>query len=346
MLIEFHCTCGHRQPLEVAKLKAAVRCSACKSTLQYVLAAKRLDSVIWLTVGGQTGPPRLAVPVPVNVALSVGSSAAGFLSLPGEEISESHAELKIEEDGRLLVKHVAGDSGTWINRAKIITGVLGKEDRLRVGPYVIRRQTTAALTEQASASLEPEVVVEIEADEAPRKKPGRRRPINDEPEVIVEVEDEATSVDPPTGDEPDYREDGWTGRQKIRAGVCAVLILAAAGYLAKTYFMPSVSAEMPELTVFYCPADGSAVRGKWSSATGAPICPQCGQRCVGELKYKAEPTDTPPPAATSQSATVDSGASGESGDTVEKKEETSGKKRSKKKKKASGDDPATPKVGK
>lgn len=294
MLIEFHCGCGHRRPLGVEKLKASHRCEACKTTFRFAGESKSVESVVWLAVGGQKGPPRLAVPMPREIAVPLGSSARGFLSLPGEEISDVHAEVKIEVDGRLHVKHVAGDSGTWINRAKIITGVVGPNDRLRIGPYVMRILTTREVTEMSSEEESPEVVVEEET-ETPPPRPGRRgRAARSEPEEIAETAGAAEAEeDSPTGDEPDYREEGWTRGQRVRAGVSVLLIVLAAGYVAKTYFWPAVSAEMPEQTVFYCPADGTPVRGQWTSASGAPMCPQCGQRCVGELKYKAEPTNPP-----------------------------------------------------
>lgn len=306
MLIEFHCTCGHRQPLTVDKLKPSLKCAACKEVRAFVSKGSRVESVTWLALGGQTGPPRLAVPVPVGVAMRIGRAASGFLCLPGEEVEEAQTELCVEEDGRVHVKHLAGDSGTWINRAKILTGIFGMEDRLRIGPYVMRLMTHGAVQQQLEVGIEPEVIIEAEAEVEPRarRKPGRRRPHDAEPEVIIEEADEEV-VAPADDLSP---EDGrWSTGQKVRMVASALVVLAAAVFLGRSYIWPPVSDEMPVETTFYCPADGIPVKGRWTAASGAPICPQCGQRCVGELKYKAEPTDAPPEAATTSGPADGSG---------------------------------------
>lgn len=295
MLIEFHCTCGHRQALAPDKLKPALRCSACKSTLRFVAEGKKMDAVSWLAVGGQSGAPRLAVPIPVGATLKLGRAVSGWLALPGEEIDETQTELRIEDDGKLHVKHLSGDGGTWINRAKIITGILGAEDKLRVGPYVMRLMTQATVQESLAATIEPEVIVETEesdeAEAAPAARSKRRRAALADPEVLIE-EDEYEATD----EESDPGEK-WSKGQKIRIAVSGVLILAAGCFLMRSFIWPPVSDEMPHETDFYCPVDGNVVRGAWTAAAGAPICPVCGQRCVGELKYKPEllhpPADEP-----------------------------------------------------
>lgn len=289
MLIEFHCTCGHRRPLEPAKLKPSLRCDACKAVLSFLAKDRKIDDAVWLTLGGQTGGPRLAVPVPVGEALHIGRSVSGFLALPGEEIEEAQTELRLEEDGRLLVRHLSGDSGTWINRARIITGVLGPSDKLRVGPYILRRMSHAEVREAATVRLEPEIIVGVDArdDEAEPSDfaRSRRRGKKIGPEVIVEEETEDEIA---LSSEPDA-DRRWTKGQRIRVALCGVLILAAGLFLARSFLWPALSEEMPRETDFYCPVDGNVVRGTWTAAHGAPICPQCGQRCVGQLKYKEEP---------------------------------------------------------
>lgn len=318
MLIELHCPCGLRQPLSPEKVPAKVRCSACKTVLQFAPSGQAKDQTLWLSVGGQTGAPRLAVPMPIGLPLTLGRSPKCWMSIPGDEIEDIQAEIQIGEGNRVEVKHLAGDSGTWINRARVAAGVLSEDDKLRIGPYVLRRVAHSAVVASTQAALEPdvEVEVEVEADEPPaaesrpsRTRRGRRETTDED---IDFREEEAPASD---GREEliDYRE-GWSGGQKIRLIVSIVLILAASGYLAKAFFFPTISNEMPDQTVFYCPVDGTAVHAEWTASAGAPICPNCGQRCLGELKYQAEVIAQPPKPDSDAEAKATSQPADSSGD--------------------------------
>ena len=305
MLIELHCTCGHRQALSPEKLPPKVRCSACKNALKFCGSVRNLSDVKWLTVGGQTGAPRLAIPIPLGVAVTLGRSPSGWLSLPGEDIEDAQTELQVAEDGRVLVKHMAGDGGTWINRARVVEGVLGEKDRLRIGPYVMGLLTHDAIIASVQAMLEDDVEVEVEVeveDSGPKAKGGRgkRREADEDADLEREVR-RASVDDDDAGGLIDYQS-GWSTGQKIRMVVSVALILGVTGYLAKGYFFPPISEEMPSETIFFCPADGTPVRSEWSASSGAPKCPVCGQRCVGELKYKSEVT--PAAARAAQAATT------------------------------------------
>ena len=337
MLIELHCPCGLRQPLSPEKVPAKVRCSACKKVLQFAQSGQAKDETLWLAVGGQTGEPRLAVPMPIGLPLTLGRSPKCWLSVPGDEIEDLQAEITVGDGGRVEVKHLAGDSGTWINRARIATGVLWENDKLRIGPFVMRLLAHNAVLAATQAALEPDVVVEIETDEAPpaesRGARKKRAPVEAADEDF-DFRDEQAPASDAREDLIDYRE-GWSGGQKIRLIVCIVLILAASGYLAKAFFFPAVSEEMPDQTVFYCRVDGTAGQGDWPASAGAPICPNCGQRCLGELKYKAEviaqPPKTPP---TADAATVSQPAEAADGQkTVAAKDDDSKKRTPPKKKK-------------
>ena len=338
MLIELHCSCGHRQALSPEKLPPKVRCSACKNALRFCGSVRNLTDVKWLTVGGQTGAPRLAVPIPVGIGLTLGRSPSGWLSLPGEDIEDSQTELQIGEDGRVLVKHMAGDGGTWINRARIVEGVLGEKDRLRIGPYVMGLLTHDAIIASVQASIEEDVEVEIE-ESGPKAARGKGK--RSEPEDDADLDREVRRASADEGDDGglvDYQS-GWSTGQKIRMVVSVALILGVSGYLAKGYFFPPISEEMPSETVFYCPADGTPVKSEWSATAGAPKCPVCGQRCVGELKYKSQVT--PAAARAAQAPTTQAAASEKSAAEVAAsqpttkpvKKKSGSKKRSSKKKK-------------
>jgi hypothetical protein len=340
MLIELHCSCGHRQAMSPEKLPPKVRCSACKQALQFCGSVRKLSDVKWLTVGGQTGAPRLAVPIPVGIGLTLGRSPSGWLSLPGEDIEDAQTELQIAEDARVVVKHLAGDGGTWINRARIVEGVLCDKDRLRIGPYVMGLLGHDAIIASVQASIEDDVEVEVEIeDSAPKAARGKAK--RSEPEDDADLDREVRRASADEGDDGglvDYQS-GWSTGQKIRMVVSVALILGVTGYLAKGYFFPPISEEMPSETVFYCPADGTPVKSEWSASAGAPKCPVCGQRCVGELKYKSEVTPAAAraaqapttQAAPSEKSAVEVAASQPTTKPVKKK--SSSKKRSSKKKK-------------
>jgi len=262
MHTELHCPCGYYQPLEADRLKAAFRCDRCGAELRFWSDPRGgADAACWLTVGGRTGPPRLAVPIPIAVALTIGGGPANWLAIPAEGVDERQAELRMDTPMRLAVRHLGGDGRTWINRARVYTGVVKEGDALRIGPYHMRLASGAALVLDGEGR-EPDVVVE-EGEEPP-------------PEGDSVAEDLGAAA----------AESGWTVGQKVRATACLVLILAAGVYLARTLVWPGVSADMPQETEFRCPVDGTRFRARWDDA--APKCPQCGQLCIGLLKYKSE----------------------------------------------------------
>lgn len=264
-----------------------MRCGGCKAEHRFVPPGVEIGRSRWLIIGGQDGSARLAAPIPINEPLRVGRSAALWLSLPGEDVADEQAELLLRSDGRLEVRHLAGDGGTWIDRAKIAKGVLVEGKHLLIGPYVLRMAPHTKVRAVLAAASEPEVIIE-EGDGGGEE----------------EVETPGGAGDIAAAGGGGWRN--WTKGQRVRAAICALVVLSGGALLAKSYVWPSVSEEMPTDTVFYCPVDGTEVRGRWTSSSGAPVCPRCGQRCVGELKYKPEITG---PAATQPGG----GEHGESG---------------------------------
>lgn len=277
MVTEIHCPCGAHQPVLPEKVKKAIRCPKCGQNLTFLGSGNGQPQIVWLTIGGVSGPPRLAVPVPTGMKLTIGAAADCWLALPGEGVDEKQAELKLAEDARLTVRHIGADGRTWINKSRIHSGVLQAGDTLRIGPYHMRLrgpEELAALAAEAAA----EIVVEEEADDEP--PPPRKRK---EREDVFS--DEAI-------------ESGWSTGQKLRAGVSLLLILAAGGYLAKTYLLSAAGSDMPDDTEYRCPIDGTKFRAPWKE--GSAYCPQCGQLCLGAMRYKPESMGGFAPGPTSQ----------------------------------------------
>ena len=217
-----------------------------------------------MLIGGSKGPPRLAVPVPIGVPLNIGQDTRSWLTLPGEGIDDTHAQMMLQEDARLRVKHVGGaDGGTWINRARIHEGVLREEDTLIIGPYRLNLRRQGALPAAGSDGA-PDVILEDEASETA---------LRGEAESHVSIID---AVAP---------------RQTVRWVICSVMLLGAAGYLGWWMLSPHFSKDMPTGTLYRCPVDGSVFRGEWTG--GPPKCPQCGALCLGTLRYKTEKSESP-----------------------------------------------------
>ncbi len=269
MLTELHCPRGHRQPIKPAELEAEVRCKECQIGLSFRPAGGGSDETRWLIVGGRTGPPRLAVPIPIGPPLKIGAGPDGWLVLPGDDVAEAHAELTLQADMRLTVRHLSGDGGTWVNRAKIISGVVNEEDTLRVGAFFMRLRTQAALAAVDGADVPDVVVVEEEGGVD---------------ETYDDVETIASFKRPY---EPSERSIG----QKARRLVSVLVILGAGVYLARALIGPGVSPEMPQDTEYHCPVDGTVFRASWS--VGTPKCPNCGQLCFGSMGHRPKPIERP-----------------------------------------------------
>jgi len=223
------------------------------------------EDVRFLLVGGSKAPPRLAVPVPVGVRLTIGRAAGCWLTLPGDAVEENHTEL-ILQDARLRVKHVGPAGGTWINRARIAEGVLREDDTLVIGPYRLQLGRQGSLP-AAQGSDVPDVILEEE------------QPI----EAVDEEEPQAAT------DEALSRADEQAPKQTLKWAVCIVAIVGALGSLSWWWLAPRFSKEMPTGTVYHCPVDGTVFRGEWRG--GPPKCPQCGALCLGTLRYKSEKAD-------------------------------------------------------
>lgn len=259
MQITLQCPCGSRDPVNAEKMPSAKTCAKCGATLTFG------PTVQWLLIGGRKGPSRAAVPIPRDVRLSIGNTPAQWLTLPGEDIGDPHAEIMLGADDKLRVFHAQGHGGTWINTASIHEGVLRPQDSLFIGPYRLR-VTTERPTKDMDAG----------ADD-------RREP------VLESASEEGESTKTPLiRHEADEAEPVAKGRF-IVAGVVATLAIA---YLGWWLIAPKFSKEMPSSTFYRCPADGTVVRGGWDG--GFPKCPQCGALCVGGLRYKAEKSEVSP----------------------------------------------------
>ncbi len=268
MLTKLHCPCGHHQPVEPAKLKPQVRCKQCRQALSFRPSGASPEETFWLAVGGSSGPPRLAVPVPLGITLKIGRATDCWLVLPGDDIAEAQVEVTLQPDRRLTVRHLGGDSGTWINRARIISGVLRAEDTLRMGSYLLRLRTQTSLPKTDGADLPAVVVVE---EELPAEAPGYTE----------------------TGESlegSDQFADG-TGGGRARLVVCIVIVVAAAIYWVSSMAGSGLSPDMPLETAYHCPVDGTVWRASWSD--GPPKCPDCGQLCFGSISYQPKPTSRP-----------------------------------------------------
>jgi len=164
MLTETHCHCGHCQTVKPKKLPSKAKCAKCGQVSLYGTTGDDERGTRWLVVGGSTGQARLAVAVPRGVALTLGRSADAWLILPGDDVGETNTEIELQDDLRLSVKHLADDGATWIGRARIISGVLGREDEMRIGPYVIRLRTSGSLADGGTVNV-PGVLVDDIGDE-------------------------------------------------------------------------------------------------------------------------------------------------------------------------------------
>jgi hypothetical protein len=269
MRTEFHCQCGHREALQPAKLKNSLRCGTCGAESVFVVKGSKQVRPSWLLVGRSGGDPELALPIPVGQTVKVGAREGLWLVLEG--IEPVQAQLTLEADGRMSIKDVAHVHNTWINRAKILTGVITPGDVLVIGDWRLALRADSA-RKAATPTIDPDMV-----------------------EVVVEDADDATGSEPAIEDErPDTSSDDYisgesTRRWKIRSMACIGIICAAAAYWAWALgFSTSVSVEMPETTLYRCPADGTLFRGSWKE--GSAKCPQCGALCFGTLKYKPEST--------------------------------------------------------
>ncbi len=271
MQITLHCPCGSRDPVNAEKMPSAKTCAKCGTALAFG------PTVQWLLIGGRKGPSRAAVPIPRDVKLSIGNTPAQWLTLPGEDIGDPHAEILLGADDKLRVFHAQGHGGTWINTASIHEGVLRPQDSLFIGPYRLRVTTERPTKDMdAGADDRREPVIEpVSADRESTKTP-----------LIVHDTDEVIPAS--------------KGRY-IVAGVVATLAIS---YLGWWLIAPKFSKEMPSSTFYRCPADGTVVRGGWDD--GFPKCPQCGALCVGGLRYKAEKSEVSPTTTAPTSQTTGS----------------------------------------
>lgn len=226
--------------------------------------------VHWLVVDGENGAITLAVPIPLEVTLKIGSANGSWIVLSKEIADDRQAELTYKNGGGLVVRHTAQDKakGTWVNQARILSGVLHDGDVLKIGPWAARLMAHAAVL-ALGKTVDRGIVVEEEFEEA------------EEPAAAPVVYDDAAETN-----QPRFRT--------LRVTVCIVVFVFAGLYLARFMFWPGVSTEMPTQTTFRCPADGSEIRAGW--VNGPPKCPQCGQLCLGPMRYTPDVTKrTPPP---------------------------------------------------
>lgn len=259
MRTELHCICGHKEAIAPEAVKRQMRCKACGTDLAF----SKGGAMRWFVVGDEHSSG-LAAPLPLDAALKLGSASGSWIVLPGEAADARQVEMKLGADGGLVVKHVGRDKskGTWINQARIYSGVLHDGDVLKIGDWSARLMAHGAVL-ALHRPVERDVIVE--------------EPVDDEAPPPAE-----SAVPIPL----DAAESKRTRGRSLRIVVSLVMILFSGLYLMRSMIWPGVSAEMPRETTFYCPADGTVFRAAWSS--GSPRCPQCGQVCMGPIRYKPE----------------------------------------------------------
>ncbi len=283
MLTEFHCLCGFRSPIEVSALAERVRCGSCGEEFSFRHPNDKSGKACWLIVGGSKGPPRLAVPIPREKQLTIGSAPDGWLVLPSDDVAPKHADLTLRDDLCLVVRHVSGAAGTWINRARILSGVVHEKDTLRVGPFVMALRKQSQLVEILAASAREIVIVEEEDSEFSEKPLARGAARGLDDAILV---------------------DETPKRPTIRIAASIGIIILAGGLLARTYLWPGVSQDMPSDTEYRCPVDGAVFRADWGA--GPAKCPQCGQLCFGSLGFMKEPPGGRPLTTSQAESTADS----------------------------------------
>ena len=264
MLTRFSCSCGHQEDVAPEAVQRQIRCKACGTLLSY----SHGKPIHWLVVGGDNGSVNLAVPIPLEVPLKIGSANGSWIVLSKDIADDRHAELTYKKDGGLAVRHTSQDKakGTWVNQARILSGVLHDGDVLKIGPWAARLMAHPAVM-ALSRTENRGVVVEEEFEEA------------EEPAQAPVV----------------YDDTAVPGRPKLRTlrvTACIIVIVFAGLYMTRFLFWPGVSEDMPTQTTLYCPADGSANRAGWNN--GPPKCPQCGQLCLGPMRYTPDSTKRPP----------------------------------------------------
>src|SRR5262245_54058984 len=78
-------------------------------------------------------------------ALSVGRAPDNDLSLPSNQVSRRHAEIRIEKEGPVFID-VGSKLGTFINRRQLPAQqphLLASGDVIQIGPYLITYQAAA-----------------------------------------------------------------------------------------------------------------------------------------------------------------------------------------------------------
>jgi hypothetical protein len=272
MLTKLHCSCGHSEAVAPKAVGRQIRCKACAATLSFSDGGP----VHWFVVGNDGESAECAIPIPLGMPLKIGSAAGSWIVVPSEVADDSQVELTQRPDGGLAVRHQGKDKakGTWINQARILTGVLHDGDVLRLGSW------TAQLTAHAAvlAMLKP-----VDCD------------------VVVEeaVYEEEPAAEPAGPVYTDTVEPGGSRFRTLQVSGCLVVILFAGLYLMRSTIWPGVSSEMPRETTYHCPVDGTVFRAAWTGST--PRCPQCGQLCIGPMRYKAETDERKPAAKTPKS---------------------------------------------
>ncbi len=257
MVTRVHCPCGHQETVAPDVVKRPLRCKACGAKLLFASG----DTVHWL-VAEEDGPSTgWAVSIPLNVPLKIGSAAGSWIVVPPAMADDRQVELTLKPDTAALIKHVGKDKskGTWINQARILSGVLHDGDVLRIGSWSVR-----LLAHSVVLALSKPIDCHVVPDE--------------EHEELAE-----TPAAPVFAGEQDV---GTSRTRALKITAMAVVTLFAWLFVMRSMVWPGVSTEMPRETTFYCAADGTVFRAQWSN--GPPKCPHCGQVCLGPIRYKPE----------------------------------------------------------
>jgi len=305
MQTEIHCSCGETQPVEPDQVHLGFQCPRCGAVQKFRERDDDPGAIRWLLVAAAGNAPYVAIAIPRGEPLKIGKDQRSWLQLNDKSVDPAHAEIRLDPPSKITVKNLSTTGGTWINRCKVHTGVLGESDEMRIGGYRLAPASHVAIAAGRRAEVSGVLIETDDADEPEA---------TDSNDVIVESDD-AMPVDIVAADEEnrdlisgallDQSEKATARRRWIWIACLVAVIVASAGWYLKTSMFPALSAEMPVETEYRCPIDGTVFRAAWSR--DPPACPKCGSRAFGMMPERMT-VILPSPASAPASAPASQGS--------------------------------------
>lgn len=315
MQTEIHCTCGATHPIEPDQVQLGFQCPQCGSVQKFRERDDDVGTIRWLLVGVAGNAPYAAVPIPRGETLKVGRDRRSWLQLEDKAVDAAHAEIRVEPPAKITVKNLSTAAGTWINRCKIYTGVLGEQDEMRIGGYRLAPASHVAIAAGRQAEVSGVVIETDESDhyaDTPDAESNNVIIESDDPMPVEIISDEDEKRDLISGALLDDTNRQMATRRWMWIGLLAVVILGSLGWYLKSNMFAAVSADMPVETEYRCPIDGTAFRAAWSREP--PACPKCGSRAFGMIAKRMTVTlPSPSSAPASQKAAESQPSESESG---------------------------------